>query len=162
MDGTSFAAGKSVRIDATVWAWTTPSADRLDLYSTANAASPSWTLVATLTPAAAGAQTLSANYTLPAGATQAVRARFRYQGAVSSCATGGYIDHDDLVFAVTPPPPATTVFEDTFETDLGWTRNAERHRHGDARSLGARRSGGHHLQRRQAARHHGERRATTW
>ena len=34
----------------------------------------------TLTPAVAGAQTLSATYALPAGALQAVRARFRYQG----------------------------------------------------------------------------------
>jgi aminopeptidase S len=69
-----------------------------------------------------GAQTLSANYTLPSGALQAVRARFRYQGAASSCATGAYIDHDDLVFAVSSPP-VTTVFFDNFETNLGWTTN---------------------------------------
>jgi hypothetical protein len=107
-----------------VWAWTTPSSDRLDLYYAANAASPTWTFLATLTPSAAGAQTLSATYTLPAGALQAVRARFRYQGAAAACAAGSYIDHDDLVFAVTAPPPATTVFADDFETDKGWTRNA--------------------------------------
>jgi leucyl aminopeptidase len=100
VDGTSFAAGKAVRIDATVWAWTTPSADHLDLYYAANAASPTWTFVGTLTPAAAGAQTLSATYTLPAGSLQAVRARFRYQGSASACTTGSYNDHDDLVFAV--------------------------------------------------------------
>ena len=99
-DGTPFAAGKTVRIEATVWAWTTPSADRLDLYRAANANSPSWVLVATLTPSAAGAQTLSATYTLPAGSLQAVRARFRYQGTATPCATGSFIDHDDLVFAV--------------------------------------------------------------
>jgi hypothetical protein len=122
-DGTNFAAGKTVRIDATVWAWTTPAQDHLDLYYAANANSPSWQFVATLTPTAAGAQTLSATYTLPSGALQAVRARFRYQGSASPCATGGYIDHDDLVFAVTSTP-VTTVFEDDFETDKGWTRNA--------------------------------------
>ncbi len=122
-DGTNFAAGKTVRIDATVWAWTTPSQDHLDLYFAANAASPTWTFVGTLTPTVAGAQTLSATYTLPAGALQAVRAQFRYQGAASPCTAGGFNDRDDLVFAVTSAPQ-TTVFSDDFETDKGWTRNA--------------------------------------
>jgi hypothetical protein len=107
-DGSSFAAGKTVRIDATVWAWTTPSADHLDLYYAADATNPAWTLVATLTPTVAGAQTLSGTYTLPAGPLQAVRAHFRYQGSATSCSTGAYDDHDDLVFAVTPPAPDTT------------------------------------------------------
>ena len=89
-----------VRISATVWAWTTPSADHLDLYYAANATSPTWTLLTTLTPTAAGAQTLTATYTLPAGTLQAVRAHFRYNGAVTSCSTGAYDDHDDLIFAV--------------------------------------------------------------
>jgi hypothetical protein len=122
VDGTNFAPGKQVRIDATVWAWTTPSQDALDLYYTGNANSPAWTFIATLVPPAAGAQTLSATYTLPSGALQAVRARFRYQGSASACAAGSYIDHDDLVFAVTSAP-VTTVFEDTFETSQGWTTN---------------------------------------
>jgi hypothetical protein len=100
VDGTSFAAGKAVRVDATVWAWTTPSLDHLDLYYAANAAGPSWTFLATLAPTAAGAQTLSATYTLPAGSLQAVRAQFRYQGSASACTSGSYNDHDDLVFAV--------------------------------------------------------------
>jgi hypothetical protein len=100
VDGTNLAAGKQVRIDATVWAWTTPASDKLDLYYAANANSPTWTFLTTLTPAAAGAQTLSATYTLPAGALQAVRAQFRYQGTVGTCTTGGYQDRDDLIFAV--------------------------------------------------------------
>ena len=99
-DGSNFAAGKTVRIDATVWAWTTPSADHLDLYYAANASSPAWTFIATLTPSAAGAQTLSATYTLPAGSLQAVRANFRYQSSAGACVSGSYTDHDDLVFAV--------------------------------------------------------------
>jgi leucyl aminopeptidase len=99
-DGTALAAGKTVRIDATVWAWTTPSSDKLDLYYAANASSPTWTFLTTLTPAAAGAQTLSATYTLPAGALQAVRANFRYLGSAATCAAGAYTDHDDLIFAV--------------------------------------------------------------
>ena len=99
-DGSGLAAGKTVRVDATVWAWTTPSADHLDLYYAANANSPTWTFIGTITPTAAGAQTLSATYTLPAGSLQAVRANFRYQSSAGSCVAGAYTDHDDLVFAV--------------------------------------------------------------
>jgi hypothetical protein len=99
-DGAAFAPGKEVKIEATVWAWTTPSSDHLDLYYAADASSPAWTLVATLTPTVAGSQVLSASYTLPVGARQAVRARFRYGGGASSCGAGSYDDHDDLVFAV--------------------------------------------------------------
>jgi bacterial leucyl aminopeptidase len=100
VDGSPLAAGRAVRVDATVWAYREFTQDRLDLYYAANAASPTWTHIATLTPTKAGAQTLSATYTLPAGALQAVRARFRYGGTAGSCGTGAYDDHDDLVFAV--------------------------------------------------------------
>ncbi|HYN64423.1 MAG TPA: hypothetical protein VES36_07460, partial [Candidatus Limnocylindrales bacterium] len=123
VDGTNFAPGKTVRIDATVWVWTGgPTSDHLDLYFAANANSPSWTFLTTINPTVGGAQTLSATYTLPSGALQAVRARFRYQGSASSCTTGSFDDHDDLVFAVTSAP-VTTVFSDNFETALGWTTN---------------------------------------
>jgi extracellular elastinolytic metalloproteinase len=121
-DGTAFAPGKTVRVSATVWAWTTPSADRLDLFYTANANSPAWTLIATLTPTVAGSQALSATYVLPAGGLQAVRAQFRYQSTAAPCAAGTFNDRDDLVFDVTAPP-VVTVFADDFETDRGWTRN---------------------------------------
>jgi extracellular elastinolytic metalloproteinase len=123
VDGTAFAPGKTVRVTATVWAWTTPSADRLDLFYAPNANSPSWTLITTLTPTVAGSQALSATYTLPAGGLQAVRAQFRYQSTAVPCAAGGFNDRDDLVFEVTAPS-VVTVFEDTFETDRGWMRNA--------------------------------------
>ena len=105
LDGSSLAPGKAVRVEATVWAWSNPALDTLELYSAASATNPSWTLIATLTPPVAGAQTLSATYALPSGTLQAVRARFRYQGTAGACLTGGYDDHDDLVFAVGPPPP---------------------------------------------------------
>ncbi len=80
LNGFDFTEGQQVRVDATVWAWSSPSSDHLDLYYAANANSPTWTLIASLAPAAAGAQTLSATYTLPAGGLQAVRANFRYNG----------------------------------------------------------------------------------
>jgi len=66
-------------------------------------------LIATIVPPAAGAQTLSATYTLPSGSLQAVRANFRYQGSASSCSTGAYDDHDDLIFAVGAGAPGFTV-----------------------------------------------------
>jgi hypothetical protein len=117
-DGGNFAPGKTVRIEATVWAWTTPSADKLDLYYAANAGSPAWVFVATLTPTVAGSQVLSATYVLPSGSVQAVRAQFRYQGTASACTAGGYNDRDDVVFAVNGggPPPAPVDLVATFST----------------------------------------------
>ena len=81
LDGSSFAGGKTVQVEATVWAWTHSSEDSLEIYQAANANSPVWTLVATLHPTAAGARTLAATYVLPAGTLQAVRARFRYDSS---------------------------------------------------------------------------------
>jgi len=120
VDGSNFAPGKTVRIEATVWAWSSPSADALDLFYASDATNPSWTFIGTIVPTVAGAQTLSTTYTLPSGPLQAVRAQFRYQSSNAACASGGYNDRDDLVFAVDSPTP-TTVFADTFETALGWT-----------------------------------------
>ncbi len=99
-DGGPFAAGKTVTVTATVWAYSSYTSDKLDLYYAANASSPSWTLIGTYTPSGSGARTITANYTLPTGALQAVRANFRYGGSASSCTTGSYNDHDDLIFAV--------------------------------------------------------------
>lgn len=94
-----------MRIEATVWAWTSPAADKLDLYYAADANNPKWVLFTTLTPTVAGAQTLWADYTLPTGTLQAVRARFRYGGSPSPCAGGSWTDHDDLIFAAAGAEP---------------------------------------------------------
>src|ERR1017187_2943035 len=87
-------------VTATVWAWSGYTSDSLDLYYAANANSPSWVFIKTIKPTKAGAQSLSATFTLPTGSLQAVRAQFRYLGSASSCTTGSYNDHDDLIFAV--------------------------------------------------------------
>jgi hypothetical protein len=100
LDGYDFTEGATVQIDATVWAWSTGSSDYLDLYYTADANSPSWVYITTINTPTGGLQTLSAQYTLPAGNLQAVRANFRYTGSASSCSGGSYDDADDLVFAV--------------------------------------------------------------
>ncbi|RKH13685.1 M20/M25/M40 family metallo-hydrolase [Corallococcus sp. CA053C] len=107
VDGTPFAPGKQVKVEATVWAYASPSSDRLEFFYTANATAttPVWTQIGTsITPTAAGTVTLSATYTLPAGATQAVRAQFRYgsSSTTSACVSNEYNDRDDLVFAVGP------------------------------------------------------------
>lgn len=101
VSGAPFARGQQVRVEATVWVYSTRE-DKLDLYYAANALSPVWTKLSTLTPAATGSQTLAATYTLPTGALQAVRARFRFNGSAAACGTGAYDDHDDIVFAVNP------------------------------------------------------------
>jgi len=98
--GGALTHGTTATVTATVWAWTGFTSDALDLYYTANANSPSWVFIATIVPTKAGAQGLSATFTLPTGSLQAVRAQFRYQGRASSCTSGSYNDHDDLIFAV--------------------------------------------------------------
>jgi subtilisin family serine protease/PKD repeat protein len=112
LDGSALAPGKTVRIEATVWAWSSPSSDALDLYYAADATSPTWTYLTTIVPTVAGAQVITATYTLPAGGSlQAVRGNFRYSGTVGSCTTGSWDDRDDLVFAVGgagPLPPSAS------------------------------------------------------
>ncbi len=100
LDGADFVEGATVQVDATVWAWTTPSADTLDLFYAADAGNPSWVLINSIVATVAGEQTLSAQYTLPSGSQQAVRAQFRYQSTNAPCSSGNYNDRDDLVFAV--------------------------------------------------------------
>ena len=100
--GGSLTHGQSATITATVWAYSGYTSDHLDLYYTANAnaSSPTWVFIKTITPTKAGANTLSTTFTLPTGTLEAVRAQFRFLGSASSCTTGSYNDHDDLIFAV--------------------------------------------------------------
>jgi hypothetical protein len=107
-DAGAFAPGKSIRIEATVWAY--DSSDILDIYYTADAQNANWVWIATFGIGGSGSQTLATTYTIPVGAAlHAVRANFRYQGSPSSCTNGDYDDHDDLVFAVNNAAPGVTV-----------------------------------------------------
>lgn len=101
LDGTNLAVGKTVRIDATVWAFASYTSDRLDLYFAPDASSPVWRLIGTYQPTAGGAQTLSTNYTLPSGGPRAViRGIFRFgTGSAAVCPGGVYTDVDDVVFS---------------------------------------------------------------
>jgi hypothetical protein len=100
LDQTQMSPGKTVRVDVTVWGFSPGFADSLDLYYAANAAAPTWIHAGTVRSAQAGLHTLSVSYMLPAGAMQAVRARYRHRGDAVPCGPGPYNDHDDLVFAV--------------------------------------------------------------
>lgn len=110
LDGTPMAPGKTVLIEATVFAYSAFSSDKLDLYHAADANNPAWTYLTTLTPAGGGTQVLSTTYTLPQGQLQAVRGNFRYLGSTSACSTGGYDDRDDLIFAVAAAPTASFTY----------------------------------------------------
>ncbi|WP_239470209.1 Ig-like domain-containing protein [Archangium violaceum] len=113
VDGTPFATGKEVTLEASFWASLEPAGERLDLYYAADANAPSWTYLATLAPFSSGYQTLSATYLLPSGSLQAVRGVYRSYGIPSACSAGEMDDHDDLVFPVvgtdvdTTPPSAS-------------------------------------------------------
>jgi hypothetical protein len=123
-DGSYLEAGTTVTVEALVFPWTySASSDRIDLYYTADTDAPNWQLIATLTPATSGQQTLSADYTIPAGGTEmhAVRAIIRYQGSVATCATGSFDDNDDLAFKIGAPdlePPAVA-FSSHVDGDRG-------------------------------------------
>jgi hypothetical protein len=106
-DGTSFLVGKQVTIEAKVFTYN-PDFNSLDLYSAANASSPTWVHIATLSPTTSGEQTLRATYALPSGTLQAIRGVFRSSTTASPCSNGAYDDRDDLVFAVSSGSSDTT------------------------------------------------------
>ncbi|MFY0574783.1 Ig-like domain-containing protein [Cystobacter fuscus] len=104
INGALFAQSRRVRIEVHVDALST-STDALDLFSASDANNPSWTYLTTLRPSATGPQVLSAEYVLPSGFLQAVRAQFRSGGSSGSACSGGTLDdHDDLAFAVDVDP----------------------------------------------------------
>lgn len=109
VDGTAFGAGKSVTVTATVWAYSSYSSDKLDIYYSPSVSNPSWRLMTTLTPTKAGSGVLQATFSLSAGeAQQAIRGVFRYGGSATPCDTGSYNDRDDLVFPVAGGSTDTT------------------------------------------------------
>src|SRR5207248_4683139 len=101
VDGTPLAAGKTARIDATVWVFSTAS-DFLDLFFApdASAASPVWTPLGTLLATSLGLQTVSTTFVLPDGPLPVIRANWRFIGTAGSCTPGSFDDRDDLVFKI--------------------------------------------------------------
>jgi subtilisin family serine protease len=125
-DGAPLATYRRVRVDVAVQVGSSPSVHFLDLYFASNAAAPSWTYLTTLQASASGLQILSAEYVLPIGSLQAVRANFRFSGSSPSpCSSGYRDDHDDLVFAVDAPvdvtPPTAAITAPASNDQLGGT-----------------------------------------
>ncbi|WP_224365613.1 Ig-like domain-containing protein [Hyalangium versicolor] len=112
-DGGPFLPGKTVTVDATIWAYTVFASDHLDLFYATDASNPQWTLLTTLEPTQANAQVLSTSFVLTAGADlQAIRAVMRYKSSAGACVTGDfstYTDRDDLVFRLGDSPPEVTL-----------------------------------------------------
>ncbi len=99
VDGSSLAAGKLVRVDATVWPFST--SDFLDLFFAPDATNPVWTLITTVQSTASEQQiVLSTQFTLPAATLPAIRGNWRFSESAGSCTSGSFDDRDDLVFAL--------------------------------------------------------------
>ncbi|ATB39243.1 hypothetical protein CYFUS_004687 [Cystobacter fuscus] len=105
LEGTPFASGQRVRAEVHVGS-VSPGTDALDLFITSNTSTPVWTLLTTIVPATSGAQVLSAEFDLPAGFSQAVRAQLRVGGSASSACSNSssYNEQDDLAFSVKSNP----------------------------------------------------------
>jgi hypothetical protein len=103
LDRSIIAPGSSVKLDVT--AWCQSSTDRVDLFYTTNAASPSWSPLATnLACTGSGQRVFSRTFNVggTAGA-HAIRAQIRYGGLLNTCSAGNYNERDDLVFTVAAP-----------------------------------------------------------
>lgn len=98
--GNNFAAGEQVVVEADVWAWSTGSADKADVFYASDANNPDWTFIRTLSASGGGAQTVTTSFDLAGGDLQAVRVQWRYNSTNAACASGAYNDRDDLVFSV--------------------------------------------------------------
>ncbi len=99
------AAGARVVAEVDVWASDAWADEAVDVHVTDDprSAAPTWTYVGTMSPTAAGRQTLATELDLGAGAVQAVRASYRSAAATpQECSAGATDDHDDLAFDVAP------------------------------------------------------------
>jgi hypothetical protein len=107
LDGTPLATGKTVKVEATVWA-SSGYLDTLDLFYAADATAPQWVHIGQIAPQSAVQQTLFTTYVLPEGPLQAIRGRFSHNSiSADPCVPDGFSDHDDLVFSVTQREQAT-------------------------------------------------------
>ena len=105
-DGGPIAPGRPLYVTADVWAYGGFTSDFLDLFTSPSVAAPVWRWAGTVSPTAAGANTLSAEIVLPAGDTvQAIRGQLRFNGyGPDPCNSGTYDDRDDLVLPVVTGP----------------------------------------------------------
>ena len=115
VNGGQLVEGARVRIEAYIHAFQEGEEDTVDFYytNTADLSNPSWIYIGSKEPSRGGFQTLSIEYTLPAGGMrqtiwdsgklmQAVRVNIRWRGGQysNSCSGGNYDDIDDMVFTI--------------------------------------------------------------
>jgi hypothetical protein len=110
-DGSTLRTGGTARIEVKVFASTSWGSERVDLFTSANPASPSptWQYLTSVAPSRGGSQVLFANVPLGAAGTHALRAHLLRPGwfeEPAACGTEGGVsivdDHDDLVLQVAP------------------------------------------------------------
>ncbi len=99
-DGSNFAVGKTVNITVTAYCYST--ADRVTLFYSTSATSPSWSKVgSTQTCSGSGYKTFTFSKALSgtAGTYQAFRAQITYNAdpGTTNCYSGSYNDRDDIV-----------------------------------------------------------------
>jgi hypothetical protein len=105
LDGSPMAAGKTVRVDATVFA-SSPVGQFIDIFYAADANVGNYALVGTVEGTTLGFQVLSLTFPLPGGPLPVIRGQWRpTRTTVNVCHGGDTIDRDDLMFAIGPPPP---------------------------------------------------------
>ena len=108
--------GDTVTLSAYVHCWSNPTNDYIDFYYASDATNPVWTQIGVReTCQNGGNNILSANFTLPQGSLQAVRANFMYSSGTpgspgtNKCVTGSYDDTDDMVISVKPSVAAASI-----------------------------------------------------
>ncbi|WP_224370454.1 Ig-like domain-containing protein [Hyalangium versicolor] len=110
-DGSGFAPGKTVVVEATVWAYYYE-VDTIHIFYATDAEAPVWKKVGSVLPSQPGAQVHTRTFKLSAGANlQAIRVAMEaYEYQDNPCSpTSSYDDRDDLVFRMGDLPPQVTL-----------------------------------------------------
>jgi hypothetical protein len=100
VDGTPLAAGKMVKVDATVFGFA-GGGDSWDLWFAPDANNPVWTILTTQPQMGSGLQVLTSTFVLPNGPLPAIRGVWRFVGSNAfPCSGGSFDEADDLIFAI--------------------------------------------------------------
>ena len=108
--GFDLTEGEIATIRATVWCWGDGAVDSADFYYASDASNPVWIRIGREPCPGGGEQSVTMSYTLPQGATQAVRVNIMYDAdppGDSNCRSGSWDDTDDLAITVQPNPTST-------------------------------------------------------
>ena len=136
VDGTDVPSGGFIveggraYVSVKVWCWGSGASDTADIYITNDASAPDWNHLVSIGCPGGGEQMLKHAFDVGQGTTQSIRVNFRYNGAQSTCSSGSYDDHDDIIFTVkeglpTPAPVPTPPPTQSPESDsLGGPQEA--------------------------------------